>query len=84
MWVVLPELFPLRARSAGASLATAAKTAIALIFAFGLAVALASHAVAVYAIFAFFGAVGAVFVWRRCPKPLGAAWKNWSSSCFRR
>ncbi len=71
MWVVLPELFPLRARSAGASLATAAKTAIALIFAFGLAVALASHAVAVYVTFAFFGAVGAVFVWRRVPETGG-------------
>ncbi|PZF53306.1 MFS transporter [Curtobacterium sp. MCSS17_008] len=71
MWVMLPELFPLSARSAGVSIATSAKIAVELVFTFVLALLLASNATVMYIVFAVFGAVAAVFVWRKIPETKG-------------
>lgn len=71
MWVVLPELFPLSARSAGVSIATAFKIGVEVVFTLVLALLLATNATAMYIVFAVFGAVAAVFVWRRIPETSG-------------
>lgn len=71
MWVVLPELFPLRARSAGVSIATSAKIVVEVVFTLILAILLASNATVMYVVFAAFGIVAAVFVWRRIPETSG-------------
>lgn len=71
MWVMLPELFPLSARSAGVSIATSAKIVVELVFTFVLALLLATNATAMYIAFAVFAAIAAVFVWRKIPETKG-------------
>ncbi|MFJ3379487.1 sugar porter family MFS transporter [Curtobacterium sp. NPDC090217] len=71
MWVMLPELFPLSARSAGVSIATSAKIVVELAFTFVLALLLATNATAMYIVFAAFAAVAAVFVWKKIPETKG-------------
>jgi sugar porter (SP) family MFS transporter len=71
MWVALPELFPLQARSAGVSIATAFKIGVEVLFTFVLSLLLASNATVMYIVFAVFGAIAAVFVWRRIPETSG-------------
>lgn len=71
MWVALPELFPLAARSAGVSIATSAKIVVELVFTFVLALLLATNATVMYVVFAAFGAIAAFFVWRKIPETSG-------------
>jgi sugar porter (SP) family MFS transporter len=71
MWVMLPELFPLQARSAGVSIATSFKIGVELVFTFVLALLLATNATAMYIVFAVFGVIAALFVWRKIPETSG-------------
>lgn len=71
VWIMLPELFPLEARSAGVSLATSAQILVTVFLTLYFPSLIARGATGIFVFFGVFGLAAAVFVARLLPETTG-------------
>jgi sugar porter (SP) family MFS transporter len=71
VWIMLPELFPLQARSAGVSLAASAQILVTVFLTLYFPSLIAHGATGIFVFFGVFGLAAAVFVWRLLPETSG-------------
>jgi sugar porter (SP) family MFS transporter len=71
VWIMLPELFPLTARSAGVSVAASAQILVTVLLTLYFPVLIAHGAAGVFLFFGLFGLTAAVFVARLLPETSG-------------
>ncbi|GAA4842964.1 sugar porter family MFS transporter [Saccharopolyspora rosea] len=68
VWIMLPELFPLRARASGVSLATGAQILVTVLLTLYFPTLIAHGATGIFLFFGLFGLAAAVFVARLLPE----------------
>jgi sugar porter (SP) family MFS transporter len=68
VWIMLPELFPLRARAAGVSLAASAQILVTVLLTLSFPSLIAHGASGIFLLFGLFGLAAAAFVTRLVPE----------------